>query len=803
MQTPCTSPVRQCTDSRQIAVTEKFAVGDILCMIGCKTPNFGRNTHDLECTIQTMNLRPTLLLICLLFGYQLQAQYPDARLFHTASAGLNSLIPIGSLDTNWVSALGDITGPTEPWRPSLVCGNCVPVWWYSSTFPNAEWITYDGGQSCFHEHLGCVELYFRRIIQLPPVSECGQYVGDNFCMEMDFYADNDVSRIWVNGVQNHQSQHLDPYWAFGFSNESKVNLCKGWKPGDNELIVHIKSCPGAYGFLAQISLDGFTTNQGLGTVITSFESQKICEGSSYMGYTTSAVYRDTFPGQNGACDTVHALVLEVGKVHNFFDYAQICPGQSYLGYTQPGWHVDTFTTASGCDSIRMLNIEAFPVPIQSDFITICAGQTYQGYNATGVYSDTLQTANGCDSILVTHLNVVNAIVATDSAEFCQGTSYQGYTLPGIYRDTSISVTGCDSIHELVLSVVTYISQNVAVQICAGQTYLGYGTTGQYMDTITSGIGCDTIRLLSLTVLPTIQANFSGQICAGGSFMGYTTAGVFRDTLVSAIGCDSIRVVTVSVFAPQEQQISRTICDGEVFMGHQVSGLYRDTIRSMDGCDSLYFLTDLTVFPVYQDSQEVVLCDDDFLLHSGDTIRTAALFVDSLSSISGCDSVVLTKVRKSEFLPFLPSDTLVCAADKLQIVSKIPNVIWSDGSKSPSIEVAQDGIYFASYTDSLGCRYSDTISVEFIHAIYTPNVFKPANMLNSHFRPFFIDALENYQLEIFDRWGNLVFRTLNLEPGWDGTADGRNASPGVYAYLVRYQMAGCEPQVLSGDVTLIR
>jgi gliding motility-associated-like protein len=745
-------------------------------------------------------MRVIFTIATLLFLGTVQAQYPDARLFHTAAAGVNDVLNIGSLDTNWTSAIGDTIGPLEPWLPSIVTGDCTNGVWHTSDFPNAEWITYSGGSSCWHGQLSCVDIFFRRVIPLPPVSQCGQYVGDNFCMSMDFYADNDVSHIWVNGVLNHVSNTPNPYYAYGFTNKSTVNLCNGWKSGDNELIVHVKSCPGAFGFLAQVTLNA---NPGLGTVITSFESKKICAGSSFMGHTTSGVYLDTLAGQNGACDTVHALVLDVGKTYLFYDYAQICPGQSYLGYTQPGWYVDTFPTVSGCDSVRMLNIEAFPASIKSDTVTICVGQIYQGNSTTGIYRDTLQTTNGCDSILVTHLNVVNTIMISDSVTICQGQSYQGYTLAGIYRDTTTSIKGCDSIHALILTQVPYFVRNTSAQICVGQSYFGHILTGQYVDTIPSINECDTIQFTELTVLPSILTNFSGMICSGDTFMGYAQAGVYRDTLVSAQGCDSVRVVAVSVFAPQEQQITTKICAGEAFLGHQVAGMYRDTLRSSQGCDSLVLLTDLTVMPVYQDSQQLILCDGDYYLHSGDTIRVARLVIDSLLSGYGCDSIVSRQLLKSVFQPFLPTDTLLCAVQSFQILSTQPSVFWPDGSSQGYYEVTADGVYFATYTDTLGCTYTDSISIEFIHSIYTPNVFWPFSTLNSHFHPFFINSMESYQLEIYDRWGELIFRTLDIEPGWDGKSRGTNANPGVYAYLVRYQMAGCEPQVFSGDVTLIR
>ena len=55
------------------------------------------------------------------------------------------------------------------------------------------------------------------------------------------------------------------------------------------------------------------------------------------------------------------------------------------------------------------------------------------------------------------------------------------------------------------------------------------------------------------------------------------------------------------------------------------------------------------------------------------------------------------------------------------------------------------------------------------------------------------------MEIYNRWGGLVFRTEELTFGWDGA----NAMEGVYVVLVGYKSRGMKPKTVKGSVTLIR
>ena len=72
--------------------------------------------------------------------------------------------------------------------------------------------------------------------------------------------------------------------------------------------------------------------------------------------------------------------------------------------------------------------------------------------------------------------------------------------------------------------------------------------------------------------------------------------------------------------------------------------------------------------------------------------------------------------------------------------------------------------------------------------------------------FFVDGygFELFDFKIYNRYGQLVFESLDPTIGWDGTSlDGRQLNPGTFAYVLDYSFYGQAGQVLSGNLTLLK
>lgn len=65
--------------------------------------------------------------------------------------------------------------------------------------------------------------------------------------------------------------------------------------------------------------------------------------------------------------------------------------------------------------------------------------------------------------------------------------------------------------------------------------------------------------------------------------------------------------------------------------------------------------------------------------------------------------------------------------------------------------------------------------------------------------------ENYKMQIFDRWGNLIFKSNNPDDCWDGSFNGRSLESDVYTYIMYFKPISCDSSIIkiSGDITLFK
>ncbi len=89
------------------------------------------------------------------------------------------------------------------------------------------------------------------------------------------------------------------------------------------------------------------------------------------------------------------------------------------------------------------------------------------------------------------------------------------------------------------------------------------------------------------------------------------------------------------------------------------------------------------------------------------------------------------------------------------------------------------------------------------AIRMPNVFTPnGDGSNDLFIPFGRHEITAGQLEVYNRYGDLVFSTDDLDQGWDGTANGKSSPDGTYFYRMSYTTVFNENGSTQGWVTLL-
>jgi gliding motility-associated-like protein len=94
-------------------------------------------------------------------------------------------------------------------------------------------------------------------------------------------------------------------------------------------------------------------------------------------------------------------------------------------------------------------------------------------------------------------------------------------------------------------------------------------------------------------------------------------------------------------------------------------------------------------------------------------------------------------------------------------------------------------------------------------IYIPNTFTPdADGFNQTFKPIFTSGFDpfNYEMLIYNRWGELIFETRDVNWGWDGSyrMAGRDVQQGIYTYKIAYKNPKLDQRkTIVGHVTLIK
>ena len=89
-------------------------------------------------------------------------------------------------------------------------------------------------------------------------------------------------------------------------------------------------------------------------------------------------------------------------------------------------------------------------------------------------------------------------------------------------------------------------------------------------------------------------------------------------------------------------------------------------------------------------------------------------------------------------------------------------------------------------------------------LYTPNSFSPnGDMINDKFYPLTNCTFEQYEFLIYNRWGELFFKTSNQTNKWDGKYKGSDCSSGLYFYKITYKFPSQQTKDAYGSITLLR
>ncbi|MCX6188730.1 MAG: gliding motility-associated C-terminal domain-containing protein [Bacteroidetes bacterium] len=340
-------------------------------------------------------------------------------------------------------------------------------------------------------------------------------------------------------------------------------------------------------------------------------------------------------------------------------------------------------------------------------------------------------------------------------------------LPGkTFNRTKIldTITICKDIRNIIFSIKTLTGNAIAWK----WTFTGTSFAGVTNDSICGPVPYNTIG----TYLATCLVTFSG-------------------------GKDSLHTFVIRVF---DGKVQAPLLHDSIFCG--------PINITLDGQNASNAIAKYRWVPSGQTSRTINVT-------SAGTYGVSVYTVDDYSykctNCLACDSQTsqVNIILGAKATVNLGPDRFICG-DNAVILDAGPGYttyLWQPNSEtSQSIAVLHGGTYSVSVTNADGCTASDQIFLKDSCPayIFIPNAFSPdGNAKNDVFNWAGNMKISTFHMEIFNRWGQNIFKTDDQNQGWDGFYNNQPAMEGVYIYLLECRDFNGFRHHLKGTFSLLR
>ena len=450
--------------------------------------------------------------------------------------------------------------------------------------------------------------------------------------------------------------------------------------------------------------------------------------------------------------------------------------------------------------------------------------------AAGVYTLEINNA-GCISTTTTTVvvNPTNTVGnASTNPTLCVNTAIS----PNITFTTS-GATG--------IGVATGLPAGVTATF-AGNTITVSGTptaSGTFNYSIPLTGGCGNFNATgTITVLPSVTPTFTqlGPYCPNSTADLLNTTSTNLPAIIgvwnpATISTAAIGTVTYTFTSNPGQCANNTTMDITVV----AAPIPVIAVNQTSGCVPLTVTFTTTNFPTAQYSWTV---NGSVFSNSANTTYTfnqgGCYDIELLVSANGCSSSVLQNdlicVENNPVASFVPSATTFF--DNTQNILFTNNSVgatsysWNFGDQQNSTlenpnhtysNINGNVLVTLTATSPLGCTDEYSVVIEYVEEtiFYVPNAFTPdEDEYNQTWGPVFTQGFDpfNFDLFIYDRWGELIWESHDASVGWDGTyqgalqigALGMSCQEGVYTWKINYKPKETdEKKVVVGHLTLLR
>jgi gliding motility-associated-like protein len=464
-----------------------------------------------------------------------------------------------------------------------------------------------------------------------------------------------------------------------------------------------------------------------------------------------------------------------------------------------------------------------------------------------------QVVNGCDGELVdlTGLYAMQGLPASWSLGGAAVSDASAVDEGGTYRLVVNTVEDCrdTAFVTITLHAAPVLGEDQELSICTGATadlealYVAGSSTaswtlngaavadpgaaegpGTYQLVLTNGHGCADTLLATVDVLPTpaLGADVTVDRCAGDvvdltalfPLAGLETAwtlngapldtpeqvawsGTYRVVVTNAAGCSDEAVVLLTIQPAPDlgPDLSFTLCPWQT--------VDLTTVLVLDG---------LTV--------DVSL--DGALVDPGTPITDAGTYLVVGTNANGCTDSVWVEVGAVDCL--CEADFVyegACIQDPVAFTvladSAVVGVRWGFAGAADAITGTAPVVRFSGSTTvqvtmevTLSCgvvtvqRPIVVPDCSDLCKVYIANAFSPNNDGVNDVWSWNGECLpEAMDLVVMDRWGRVVFASVDPLARWDGSLGGTPVPPGVYAYRMRYRLPYQDERTATGSVSLLR